>query len=218
VLILLPPSEGKEQGEELNSFELKTLSYAQELTERRRAVLEGSAPELLLSQSSSAMEIYSGVLYQALDYHSLTSGAKKRAESELLIFSAPFGVLRPSDRIPAYKLKMKSSNWSDLLPELLNPLERNLIIDCRSSTYQGVWRPNPSITVAVRVFQMRAGVRTVITHMSKKYRGELTRHLLLNKAVKSPQELLLLTQKIFTAELHKEDEKLPWCLDLLISE
>jgi hypothetical protein len=29
---------------------------------------------------------------------------------------------------------------------------------------------------------------------------------------------LLLTQRIFTAELHKEDEKLPWCLDLLISE
>ena len=91
---------------------------------------------------------------------------------------------------------MKSSNWSDLLPNLLDPLEQNLIVDCRSSTYQGVWRPDPSITVAVRVFQLRAGIRTVITHMSKKYRGELTRHLLLNKAVNSPQELLLLTQKI----------------------
>jgi cytoplasmic iron level regulating protein YaaA (DUF328/UPF0246 family) len=218
VLILLPPSEGKEEGEVSGSFELKTLSYAEELSERRRAVLEVSAPELLQSQSSPAMEIYSGVLYQALGYSSLTAAAKKRAESELLIFSAPFGVLRPSDRIPAYKLKMKSSNWSDLLPELLNPLERNLIIDCRSSTYQGVWRPNPSITVAVRVFQMRDGQRTVITHMSKKYRGELTRFLLLNKAAKSPQELLLLTQRIFTAELHRADQKQPWNLDLLISE
>jgi hypothetical protein len=218
VLILLPPSEGKEQGAELNIFEFKTLSYAQELTERRRSVLEGAAPELLLSRSSSAMEIYSGVLYQALDYHSLTSGAKRRAESELLIFSAPFGVLRPSDRIPAYKIKIKSSNWSDLLPNLLDPLERNLIIDCRSSTYQGVWKPDPSITVTVRVFQIRAGVRTVITHMSKKYRGELTRHLLLNQAVKSPQELLLLAQEIFTAELHKGGAKQPWNLDLLISE
>ena len=196
MLILLPPSEGKEQGEGLCNFELKTLSYVQELNGRRRTVLEGSAPELLLSQSSPAMEIYSGVLYQALDYHSLTLAAKRRAESEILIFSAPFGVLRPSDRIPAYKLKMKSSNWSDLLPNLLDPLEQNLIVDCRSSTYQGVWRPDPSITVAVRVFQLRAGIRTVITHMSKKYRGELTRHLLLNKAVNSPQELLLLTQKI----------------------
>ncbi len=75
-----------------------------------------------------------------------------------------------------------NSDWSDLLPDLLNPLERTILVDCHSPTYAAFWRSIPAITVAIRVFQERNGQRSVITHTSKKYRGELARLLLLNDA------------------------------------
>ena len=80
----------------------------------------------------------------------------------------------------------------------------------------GFWKPNPAITVAIRVFQESKGERSVITHMSKKYRGELTRLLLLNQAAKNPGELLAIAETSFKADLKKGDDSHPWQLDLLI--
>ena len=167
-----------------------------------------------------AIDLYSGVLYQFLDFRTLPESTQKRGENEIFIFSEFFGVLRPSDLIPAHPKKItisiKSSEWSDLLPNLLDPLEKKLIVDCRSSTYSGFWRPNSAITVAIRVFQESKGQRSVITHMSKKYRGELTRLLLRNEAPKNPGELLAIAETSFKAELKKVDSSHPWLLDLLI--
>ena len=167
-----------------------------------------------------AIDLYSGVLYQSLDFRTLPESAQKRGENEIFIFSDFFGVLQPSNLIPVHpkkaKISIKSSDWSDLLPDLLNPLENELVVDCRSSTYVGFWKPDPAITVAVRVFQESNGQRSVITHMSKKYRGELARLLLLNQAAKSPGELLAIAETSFKAELQKVSSTHPWRLDLLI--
>lgn len=167
-----------------------------------------------------AIDLYSGVLYQSLDFRSLPESAQKRGDNEIFIFSDLFGVLRPSNLIPVHpkktKISIRSSDWNDLLPDLLNPLESELVVDCRSSTYAGFWRPNPAITVAIRVFQESNGQRSVITHMSKKYRGELARLLLLNDAPKNPGELLAIAETSFTAELQKVSSTHPWRLDLLI--
>ena len=167
-----------------------------------------------------AIDLYSGVLYQFLDFRTLPESAQKRGDSEIFIFSDLFGVLRPSNVIPVHpkkiKISTKSRKWSDLLPDLLNPLERELVVDCRSSTYKGFWRPNPAITVAVRVFQESKDQRSVITHMSKKYRGELARLLLQNQAPKNPNELLAIAKTSFKAVLEKADDSHPWRLDLLI--
>jgi cytoplasmic iron level regulating protein YaaA (DUF328/UPF0246 family) len=70
----------------------------------------------------------------------------------------------------------------------------------------------------VRVFKKEKDKISVITHLSKKYRGELTRELLKSgKSPKTPAELLAIAEKRFECKLIKAKGNLPWCLDLLIS-
>jgi cytoplasmic iron level regulating protein YaaA (DUF328/UPF0246 family) len=215
VLILLPPSEGKFSPERGRKLNLKTLFGASHLTGIRQNVLD-SHPEIDPSICLPAHEIYTGVLYQALGWDSLSPTARKRGSESILIISALMGAVRIDDHIPSYKLKMKSALWKDQLSELCNGLNHNLIIDCRSSTYSGVWNPPHEKTVAVRVFQIKDGKKSVITHMSKKYRGEIVRLLLQGKSPASPQEAYERVSRQFNCQLSRFTEKEPWILDLLI--
>ena len=216
MLILLPPSEGKSQANSEQDLDLSLLRFATELTDLRRSAITAHNSAILDSHASPAIEIYSGVLYQALDWQSLGTAAKKRGRNELLIVSALYGVLSPDDPIAPYKAKLKISYWKPAISKVLDQLNPELIIDCRSSTYAGVWHPDPKKTVGIRVFQEHDGVRSVITHMSKKYRGQLTRLLLENKAPTSPQELQAIANKQFTTELINPSDRESWYLDLII--
>jgi cytoplasmic iron level regulating protein YaaA (DUF328/UPF0246 family) len=215
MLILLPPSEGKNQPAGKSKLNLTKLAFADQLIDVRTRLVTKS---LTAAPAAKAIDVYSGVLYQALDWGSLSVTAKARGDKSLLIVSAIFGVLRPSDVIPNYKAKITSSDWKVALKPVLDGLEADLIIDCRSSTYAGVWQSPPDRTAAVRVFKKEKGKISVITHLSKKYRGELTRELLKSgKSPKTPAELLKIAEKKFDCKLINAKENLPWYLDLLIS-
>jgi cytoplasmic iron level regulating protein YaaA (DUF328/UPF0246 family) len=215
MLILLPPSEGKNQPAGKSKLNLTKLAFADQLIDVRTRLVTKS---LTAAPAVKAIDVYSGVLYQALDWGSLSVTAKARGDKSLLIVSAIFGVLRPSDVIPNYKAKITSSDWKVALKPVLDGLEADLIIDCRSSTYAGVWQSPPDRTAAVRVFKKEKGKISVITHLSKKYRGELTRELLKSgKSPKTPAELLKIAEKKFDCKVINAKENLPWYLDLLIS-
>jgi cytoplasmic iron level regulating protein YaaA (DUF328/UPF0246 family) len=215
MLILLPPSEGKNQPAGKSKLNLAKIAFADQLIDVRTRLVTKS---LATALAAMAIDVYSGVLYQALDWGSLSPTAKARGDKSILIVSAIFGVLRPSDVIPNYKAKIKNSDWKALLKPVLDGLKTDLIIDCRSSTYAGVWQSPPDRTVAVRVFKKDKGKISVITHLSKKYRGELTRELLKSgKSPKTPAELLKIAEKHFECKLIKAKGNLPWYLDLLIS-
>jgi hypothetical protein len=215
MLILLPPSEGKNQPISKARVNLDKLVFPKELQAIRSRLLTKT---LATSPAAKAMDVYTGVLYQALDWNTLSPAAKVRGEKSVLIISAIFGALRPSDVIPNYKAKIKSSDWKAALKPALDGLAADLIIDCRSSTYAGVWQSPSANTVAVRVFKKEKGKISVITHLSKKYRGELTRVLLkAEKPPKTPGELLAIAEKHFDCKLIKSKGNLPWCLDLIIS-
>ena len=215
MLILLPPSEGKNSPESGKRLNLTSLVAAEELHDLRATEIEAHR-NLDLTPCRPAHEIYSGVLYQALDWQGLSQTAKARGEKSILIISALFGLVAMDDVIPTYKAKIKSATWRSAISEYLDDRGDDLIIDARSSTYQGVWTPPPSKTVAIRVFQIKAGKKSVITHMSKKYRGELTRLLLQKKAPTTPEELLAIAAREFDCELKPSKAKEPWYLDLLI--
>lgn len=215
MLILLPPSEGKRTPDSGETLDLDTLSFSQELGHIRSSLISSADREKLCSPAS---EIYSGVLYQALSWDTLPKAAQKRGRKSLVIVSALFGALRMHDVIPFYKVKMKTSLWKGALASALDSLDTELIVDCRSSTYAGVWVPNPSKTVVVRVFKVEGNNRFVITHMSKKYRGELTRYLLLDPvAPRTPAELRDTASRHFDCELVANTRSEPWKLDLLIT-
>ena len=213
MLILLPPSEKKKAATSPEKFDLNSLTFASELLALRSQTTAGYDS----SQTLPAIEIYDGVLYQGLGWDSLSAIQKKRANSRVLIVSALFGLVKPLDQIFQYKIKIDSKLWRDAIASISEKYVNELVIDCRSSTYKSVWTINPENTVDVRVFKVTGAELSVITHMSKKYRGELTRELLKSgKFPKTPAELLAITEKHFECKLIKAKGNLPWYLDLII--
>jgi cytoplasmic iron level regulating protein YaaA (DUF328/UPF0246 family) len=216
MLILLPPSEGKNEPSRSKALKLSALSFADQLTQARENTLKKNS-SVDQSKCDFAAKIYSGVLYQSLDYGSLSPAAKKRADKSIVIISAAFGALRLNDVIPYYKFKIDAKEWKAPLATALEGLDSQLVIDARSSTYATVWTPEPNTTVAIRVFTKVNGQKKVITHMSKKYRGEVARYLVAGaNNPKSPQELLALLKKKFNCTLVKPEGKKPWFIDLIV--
>ena len=214
MLILLPPSEKKKAATSQEKFDLSSLVFAAELTDNRSQTTTSHD----LSQTSPAIEIYDGVLFQGLNWKTLTAAEQKRANTKVLIISAIFGLVRPLDKIFSYKEKIDNKLWREAIAQVSAKFSNELVIDCRSSTYKGVWTINPQNTVEVRVFKVNGEERNVITHMSKKYRGELTGHLL--KQTNDPTtaaEVQRIAAQLFECELHAPVDGQPWALDLLIS-
>ena len=214
MLILLPPSEKKKSATSSEKFDLSSLAFAAELSDTR---IQATANQIT-SQTSPAIEIYDGVLYQGLNWKTLSAAEQKRANSKVLIVSAVFGLVKPLDQIFSYKEKIDYKLWRDSIAQVAAKFSDELIIDCRSSTYKGIWPINSVNTIEVRVFQVVAGERKVITHMSKKYRGELTRHLLTQPTNPiTPADVQRMAAQLFECELHPPADAQPWALDLLIS-
>jgi cytoplasmic iron level regulating protein YaaA (DUF328/UPF0246 family) len=209
VLVLLPPSESKAVGSKGRPLDLETLSFPA-LTPTRRQVIEtvqrlarrqpdrlraalglssrqdaqlALDADLTRSPTQPALELYCGVLYEALDYRTLSAAARRRANSSLVIASALFGLVRPRDRLPAYRL-----SGSSVLPELggLAPVWRpvleptlartgQLVIDLRSAPYAALARVPGA--VQVRVLRETDGQRVVVSHDNKYTKGHLARAL-----------------------------------------
>jgi len=168
------------------------------------------------SKPTPAMAVYTGVLYQGLAWQSLSPAAKKRGELAVAIISAKYGAVRPSDRIESYKEKIDNKAMATRVASALDGVEKELIVDCRSSTYKGVWKAPAAITVEIKVSTVVDGVRTVVTHMSKKTRGEITRWLLQSRAVpKTPEDLYAIVSEKYPCALTPSDGVHPWILEVI---
>ena len=179
-------------------------------------LLPPSEKKLETSKPAPAMAVYTGVLYQALGWQSLSPAAAKRGEASVRIISAKYGALRPSDRIESYKEKINNKAMASLVAAKLDGIERGLIIDCRSSTYKGVWKAPIEITVEIKVSTVVDGVRTVVTHMSKKTRGEITRWLLQSRSLpKTPEDLYAIVSEKYPCALTPSDGTNPWVLEVI---
>lgn len=168
------------------------------------------------TRPTPAIEVYTGVLYQALDWSSLTLAARKRGEGAVRIISAKYGAIAPGAPIESYKAKIDNRALRSSVATALNPIATGLIIDCRSSTYKGVWASPVGITVEIRVTTVVDGVRTVVTHMSKKSRGEVTRWLLQARSLaQSPEDIYALVSERYPCALTPSDGKSPWILEVI---
>ena len=162
------------------------------------------------------MAVYSGVLYKALDYPSLSASAKVRCEKSVVIISAKYGALSPSDRIEFYKEKINSVAMRPIVEKKLAGYKKDLIVDCRSSTYQAVWSAPADVTVAIRASTVVDGERKVITHMSKKTRGEVTRALLVSRSMpKTPEDIYAIISEKYPCALTPPRDGDPWVLEII---
>ena len=179
--------------------------------------------------ASAAGAVYTGVLYAALGYPSLSPGAKRRAHASILVQSALWGPIGLADRIVPYKLAMDApladvgplaAYWRDVLqPVLAERASSGVVVDCRSATYAAAWRPTGEVarrTVAVRVFTDINGRRTIVSHWAKHTRGEVARRLL--EAPRAPQTVSAVA-RIVGEHLRCELVDLGragWALDVLV--
>lgn len=147
--------------------------------------------ELRRAPAARADRVYTGVLYEALDLDTLEPAARRRATNRVGIVSALFGLLRPGDRIPAYRLSGSVSLpgtgpvatfWASRLdPAVHDAAGRGVVVDLRSSTYASFWRPDTELArrvVNVRVLHEVNGQRKVVSHFNKATKGRLVRGLL----------------------------------------
>ena len=147
--------------------------------------------ELRTAPTARADQVYSGVLYEALDLATLDPAARRRATGRVAVVSGLFGLLRPGDRIPAYRLSGSvslpgigpvSTYWSTRLGTAVKEAAgRRLVVDLRSSTYASFWRPDAETAnrvVTVRVLHEVGGARKVVSHFNKATKGRMVRALL----------------------------------------
>jgi cytoplasmic iron level regulating protein YaaA (DUF328/UPF0246 family) len=252
VLILLPPSEGKTPAARGSAVDWQTLSFPA-LNTGRAKVLEAlgtvSAHEdalallgvgaslrkdverntrLQAEPAAPAHRIYSGVLYDALGYRSLTPSQRRKADEAVVVVSALWGAIRFGDSVPAYRLSMGTalpgvgrlaSFWKPRLNDTLGSItEGHLLVDCRSSTYAAAWAPPADRTVAVNVLTQSGGVRKVVSHFAKHTRGELARHLVTRrgKAPAAPKDLLHAAAEKWEAELVPGTARRPHALNIIL--
>lgn len=240
MLVLLPPSEGKTAPKRGKPLDLDALAYADELTDTRVSALDalaiaagrpdaldvlglsaGQAAEaerdarLREEPTARASAVYTGVLYEHLGLADLRAPARKR----VLIFSALWGVLRPDDRIPAYKLgsgvKLPGVGglpalWRPVLREALP--DEGLVIDLRSGSYTSMWAPREAAVVSVRGFTADG---KVISHMVKATRGDVARLVLeAPKRPKKPEQVAeIVAASGRDVELH--EGRGGWTLDVI---
>ena len=163
----------------------------------------------------AAIQVYAGVLYAALGWNTLNKAQQKLAQASIIIISAKYGALHLLDPIEPYKEKIVNKEMAPKVAAVLDEISTELIIDCRSSTYQTVWQSPVEKTVEVKVFTTVDGEKKVITHMSKKTRGEVTRHLIENgETISTPEQLQTIVREKFKCELIKGNEKNPWILEV----
>jgi hypothetical protein len=242
----LPPSEGKATPVDGDPVALDSLAYAEALGERRGALLdaleglvdlprarasralgitERQAGEIVVdaklreAPAAPAASVYTGVLYDRLGLPDLSARARKR----VLIASALWGVLRPSDRIPYYRFSAKArlqgigapaAWWRPALTEALPDREGELIVDMRSAAYAAAWKPRHATTLAVRAFCESGGKRKAVSHMAKAVRGEVARALLVERRAPTDPEAAaaIVTAAGFEVELS------PGHLDVIVGE
>jgi cytoplasmic iron level regulating protein YaaA (DUF328/UPF0246 family) len=217
MFILLPPSEGKTAPRRGKPLDLAKLTLPA-LAPARQRVLEslvalcssthddaartalglsaGQTDEitrnaaLRTAPTATAAQVYTGVLYEALDLATLNPAARKQMRRSLLVFSGLWGVVGIDDRIPSYRCAAGVSLpgvggvgtfWRKALPEALAALTgKRLVIDLRSGPYAAMWQPAGE-HASIRVLHERivggVATRTVVSHFNKATKGRLVRDL-----------------------------------------
>lgn len=189
-LILLPPSEGKAPGGEGAAWRAGTMADGA-LDAHRRAVLRAAHEAGAVRRRAStlpALERYTGVLYRELDWPSLPAAVRRRGASQVRTVSGLWGLVAPTDPIPAYRLKMSASLadlgrlsawWRPRLEPLLVERTRHAVVwDLLPIEHAAAmdWsRAEPHQRVTVRFVD--AGDRTV-SHWNKLLKGSLVRWIL----------------------------------------
>ncbi len=210
MLILLPPSETKRPGGVGISIDKAAIIWAaldpareilisalteicQDPKRAIKALKLGARAEKEISKNQSlmtsptmpALERYSGVLFDAIDYYNLSEEAIARAGERLFIQSALFGLLPAMEQIPDYRFSAGSrlpginlrALWHEyhalVWPRMVGP-----ILDLRSKEYQEI-NPIPKER-DYYVVEVLGSDGKLLNHFNKRSKGLFVRAALEN--------------------------------------
>jgi cytoplasmic iron level regulating protein YaaA (DUF328/UPF0246 family) len=136
----------------------------------------------------AAIDRYTGVLYDALDAASLEAPARRWIGANVLIQTAPLGLVGGLDRIPAYRLgagvSLPGSTplrrlWAAPVTRALGAASTRFVLDLRSEAYAALGPvPDEVSSAYVRVVSEGAdGAVRALNHFNKHAKGALVRAL-----------------------------------------
>jgi len=204
--ILLAPAETKSQGGELPPLlQTKNLFfYSDEVIDAYEEYLKNSSLEelsvwfglknqqeckrykesILSKPTKKAIERYTGVAFEAIDYPNLDQKSQQFIDENVMIYSNLFGIVRASDAIPEYKFKQGNilpnlnteKYYAKHLKPLLDGYLDDEVLDLSAGYYLKFYKP----TVNVITYKFLKGGK-VVSHFAKHYRGELVKQIALHK-------------------------------------
>lgn len=236
--ILLAPSESKNEGGE-QKFKLENLSFYNELGGLRSelwakylGVFACGDPAAICALTGlknpqnvdfdlamSAIERYSGVAYDYLDFSSLHKKALNFLDENLLIFSNLFGIVKPNDLLPNYKLKQgakcagidTAKFYQKKLSEFLDEyLAGDEILDIRAEFYNKFYTPKHKY-FTLKFFKNDK----VVSHFAKAYRGRILRYLAQNCCSSFDEFLALKIPELKLLDIEKIKNKITYNFEII---
>ena len=199
--ILIPPSEGKAKIQKpqdilfkdtnfvfekyvkqvvrlLNLIDNEDLRSIYGTSQEKSELFHRQNEDIFKSRCAYAIERYTGVVYEHLDWSTLSESGKKYMADNVLIFSGLFGMTTPLNLIPDYKLKMNvlslQYHWGPVLTEALK--DEDVIFDLLPQVNRKAYKPGKNV-INVDFKVEKKGKKTAAGHFGKAVKGKFIRFL-----------------------------------------
>ena len=166
----------------LSLIEDEDLSSVYGTSEEKAMNFHRQNQDIFNSKCAYAIERYTGVVYEHLNWESLNKKSQEFLDHHIYIFSGLFGMVTPKTLIPDYKLKMNvlslQYHWSPIISEELK--KEDLIIDLLPQVHRKAY--NKSDNVITIDFQViKKGKKSAAGHFGKAVKGQLIRYIAENQ-------------------------------------
>ena len=196
IIFLLPPSEWKNKWEVSETREEEKLSFdflkpkniAASATEKDLKCIGKRFEEWIVLNKKcidwksgdymKAIERYSGVMYNAIWYNSLSEKWRQFFDQTFLILSGMYGLVCPQDIIGNYKLPIETkwllNFWWDAITKQIQDVKPDYIVNLLPLSYQKMIDFNvlSSQIVHVNFYTEKDGELKKMTHWVKKVKWE----------------------------------------------
>ena len=206
MLILIPPSEGKAKVKSTNiTFGETNFRFEREVnqivrllgllneedlrsiygtSQEKSEIFHRQNQDIFKSHCAKAIERYTGVVYEYLNWETLDENAKDYMEKHVRIFSGLFGLLTPNTLIPNYKLKMNvlslQYHWTPVLTKELE--KEDVVFDLLPQVHRKAYKPAKNV-IKVDFSVVKKGKKTAAGHFGKAVKGKFIRYLAQNNVL-----------------------------------
>lgn len=164
--------------------------------------------DLLNEETMPAIERYTGVMFNAINYQSLNEKEKENFNKNVIFIDGLFGLVKPQDLIPNYKLKINAKYldvnltnfWKTRLRPIFNHiLKDKIVIDILPEAHRKITNYSSAKEhYSISFCEIKNNKLTNVGHNSKKLKGELIKYLINKKEI---------TKKDLTEFKHSEGYK-----------